>query len=141
MDGDSFHAAEAHYAESAGARRSARAPLFPFSSKLLLFGMAAFWAIVIWGVWQNRSGHPIEFVVPVGFRGRFEIIVDRAAVDDLKLVGGQYVISIPPSAVLRLNSADPFHRWHQESCHDQSGKQLEIQSEGGGAATYYWRVR
>ena len=84
-------------------------------------------------IYLSRPGPPIEFIVPSDFRGKIEVIRDRNKGEDLKFEQGRCVFVIPPSGVIRVKEAYPFHRWHSESCRDEDGKKMHL--EGKGATT------
>jgi len=78
----------------------------------------------------NRSGMPIKFVVPVGFRGEFSIVKDRTNGQDLKLHYGVWVFEIPESGVLVVNDDYPFFMWHQETYVYSDGRTARVESLG-----------
>jgi hypothetical protein len=78
----------------------------------------------------DRSGPPIEFVVPSGFHGTIEIIRDRRNGENLKFEHGRYVVVVPPSGVIRLKDAPPVYHWHEESCRDTDGHPRKLEGKG-----------
>ena len=63
---------------------------------------------------HNRSGPPVHFILPDGYRGAFRIVVDPVGLD-VKPTNGTYVFRIPVGGILRVKSARPFRRWHEET--------------------------
>lgn len=51
-------------------------------------------------VYLNRSGEPVEFVVPVDYQGTIELIKDQRRGEVPRFQDGKYVFLIPPSGVL-----------------------------------------
>lgn len=78
----------------------------------------------------NRSGPPIEFVIPVGFQGPIEVVRDRSHGDELTYEHGRYVITVPASGVVRLRVEPPVYRWHQEFCRDANGQIRRLEGKG-----------
>jgi hypothetical protein len=79
--------------------------------------------------WADRSGPPIHFVIPTGFRGGFQLVVDRVNGVDVALRNGRYTYSIPASGVLRVRSLRPFEHWHTVSAAFPDGKPLPWSSQ------------
>lgn len=77
----------------------------------------------------RRPGPPVVFVVPSGFRGTIEVIMDRKQGEDLRCEHGTYRIVVPGSGVVRVKETFPFHRWHEELCRDTDGKPKHLEGK------------
>jgi hypothetical protein len=78
---------------------------------------------------RDRSGPPVEIVVPDGFRGSFWIVLDPTA-QDIPVADGRHIAIIPANGVLRVRSFLPLARWHAESARYASGAPLPIAHPG-----------
>lgn len=76
----------------------------------------------------HRSGPPVELVVPKGFTGTIWLIIDPAA-QEIPLVDGRYLITIPAGGVLRVRSHSPLQHWHSFSARYEDGT-LILQDHG-----------
>jgi hypothetical protein len=80
---------------------------------------------------SNRSGKPIRIILPVGFRGEFSIVKNRAEGQDLKLQDGVWVFEIPAGGVLVVNDDYPFYIWHPPlGCFYSDGRPVEVKDLG-----------
>jgi hypothetical protein len=72
----------------------------------------------------SRSGRPIEYVVPDGYKGRLWVLFDPAA-SELPVIDGRYQVLFPPDGLLRVGSMRPFERWHESKARYVSGSPLQ----------------
>jgi hypothetical protein len=80
--------------------------------------------------YHNRSGYPIVVVVPEGYRGPVELIIDRQQGVDIPLVDGKYTYHIPQTGTLVIKDDSPFRQWHPETAMYTSGKRIPMAYEG-----------
>ena len=74
----------------------------------------------------QRSGDPIQVVVPDKFKGKFCIIEDpREGIETPLVTGGKRVYRIPQKGVFKVKSLDVFCEWHEESYRFEDGKPLK----------------
>ena len=71
----------------------------------------------------HREGPSVDFIVPDGFRGVFQISPKDGA-HPIKLVNGRYIIEVPSSGTLYVDDMRPFRQWHQERAFFKSGSPL-----------------
>ena len=134
---------------------------FQFALKKKLTVLAALLgaALLFHLLFLSHSGHPVEFVVPTGFRGTVEVIKDSRNGQDVEFKRARYVITVPPSGIVRLKDATFFHRWHAEIFRDEKGRPRQAEDLGSTAGqrrtgpnsfehssdmdgtTYRWEVR
>ena len=72
----------------------------------------------------DRSGPPVEVVVPDAFIGPVFVILDETRGSDIPFRDGKYIVEIPPDGRLRVKSLGPFEGWHKETWRYASGKTL-----------------
>lgn len=84
-------------------------------------------AIFILSGCGGAKGPPIDFVVPKGFAGPIWIMLDSSA-QDIPLVKGRYLVTIPSNGILRVRTFEPFHSWHQASARYDDGPPLPLTS-------------
>ena len=75
----------------------------------------------------SRSGLPIDFVVPTGNSGPIWIVEDAKRGGEIPQNDGHYQIEVPPSGVVRVSSAAPFHRWHEQSARYADGTPIPME--------------
>jgi hypothetical protein len=72
-------------------------------------------ALVLWVVClvgcDDRSGPPVELVVPVGFTGTVRVMLDPAG-PEIPLIDGRYQIVVPLDGLVRVRSFRPLEQWH-----------------------------
>jgi hypothetical protein len=108
--------------------------------------------------YAHRSGAPIKFVLPAGYRGEFSIVKNRAHGLTPKLQNGAWVFEFPAGGVLVVNDDSPFCQWHQETYTYSDGHPADVEGLGSIAGmiqtgpnswkgsgeydgtTYRWRV-
>jgi len=73
----------------------------------------------------ERTGLPVRFVVPDGFRGRIEIIEAKDA-EEVGLDRGEYLYRIPEGGILRVRKAVGFGHWHKTYAFFSSGRELSV---------------
>jgi hypothetical protein len=74
------------------------------------------------------GGHitsPIEYVLPDGYRGEFEIVESKDG-DPLPIENGAEVCHIPASGTLHIDTLESFRNYHRESARYVSGFALPI---------------
>ena len=72
---------------------------------------------------RNPSVH---YVLPDGYTGVFEIILDEQNGLDVTREGWSYTYEIPPDGVLRVRSFAPFRRMHTVTAAYRSGSGIVI---------------
>jgi hypothetical protein len=82
----------------------------------------AFTAITMTSCGPERSGLPVEFIVPDGFHGIFVIKEDRNSGAKPEYVEGRVRYTVPVSGVLHTADVRPLRRWHSESAKYLGGK-------------------
>jgi hypothetical protein len=60
----------------------------------------------------DRSGPPIDIIVPQGFTGPVWIVENPASGTVIPLIRGRYRVVVPPNGVVRVASLKPFEQWH-----------------------------
>jgi len=70
-------------------------------------------------------GRPVDYVLPDGYRGEFEIIQAKDG-GRLPIENGAEVCQIPTNGLLKVDSLEAFRRWHTESARYASGGGLEL---------------
>ena len=75
------------------------------------------------------SGRNIHFVLPDGYVGRFEVVLDEVNGADVKFENGRYTYEIPENGVLRVKSFEPFNEWHRKTAAYRSGKVIPDEDE------------
>jgi hypothetical protein len=70
----------------------------------------------------DRSGPPVRFVLPEGFRGVFQISVDRQNGSELTQSNGTIIIIVPTNACVVAKDDRFLTRWHKETASYPSGK-------------------
>lgn len=82
-------------------------------------------------VWQSSctSGRNIHFVLPDGYTGRFEVVLDEGNGIDVKVENDRYTYEIPESGVLKVKSFEPFNEWHKKTAAYRSGKVIPDENE------------
>src|SRR5207253_2627511 len=65
---------------------------------------------VVLGSCFGCKGAPnkVEFVIPNGFRGKFALVPDESIGIEFQRVNGRFVVTIPPSGVIRFKGYFPF---------------------------------
>jgi hypothetical protein len=79
----------------------------------------------------QRRGDPVHFVLPLGYRGAFKLVVDSKGTN-AELVGGRLTYLIPPSGTLLVRSDDPFLVWHEVSASFSDGSSLPLTNISAG---------
>jgi hypothetical protein len=59
---------------------------------------------------SERSGPPVELILPNGFTGTVWLVQDPAG-QEIPLVDGGYRITVPAAGVLRFRSLPPVEQW------------------------------
>jgi hypothetical protein len=72
----------------------------------------------------NNDGDPIHIVVPPGFEGVIQIVVDGKDGGGYQHLNGQHRYTIPADGVLHVRSSEPFEKWHKLSASDLAGKTI-----------------
>jgi hypothetical protein len=70
------------------------------------------------------SDPPIHYVIPDGYTGAFQIVLDEVKGVDIKLENGSYTYNIPKAGQLRVKSFQPFYGCHKEIARYTNGTQL-----------------
>ena len=70
---------------------------------------------------------PVEFVVPKEFTGPIWIVLDPNG-QEIPLVGDRFQVVIPADGVLRVQTFQPFDRWHQSYARYDDGSVLREMS-------------
>lgn len=73
-----------------------------------------------------QPGKPLHFVVPDGYEGVFEIVIDEKNGSEPKVENGRLVYRIPPSGVLAVKSIEPFQEPHKETAEYYRGDILIV---------------
>ena len=79
----------------------------------------------------NRSGYPIHFVVPNGYRGPLICLIDRRRGMDVPLADGQYTYRFPENGRLTIKDDAPFRGWHGMTVTYASGTLIPMDHEEG----------
>jgi hypothetical protein len=87
----------------------------------------------------NRGGSPVELVAPKGYTGMVWLVLDPNG-EDIRLVDGQYRITIPASGVLRVRSLQPMEQWHAFSARYDDGTPIPS-DDGKGIAPEVVAIR
>jgi hypothetical protein len=66
-------------------------------------------------------GRNIHFVLPDGYAGRFEVVLDEVNGIDVKFEDGRYTYEIPESGILKVKSFEPFNDWHRKTAAYRNG--------------------
>jgi hypothetical protein len=74
----------------------------------------------------QRPGRDVMFILPDGYRGRFEIALDHKDGNAPPLVDGKWILRIPETGRLRLNTLDIFQSWHSQSAFYRSGQRIPM---------------
>jgi len=77
----------------------------------------------------DASGPPIRFIVPNGFKGKFDIIQDPKSGVVLTNRGGTLTCVVPPTGQLHVRSLKPFGKWHSETASYADGTALLLQAD------------
>src|SRR5687768_7802659 len=80
----------------------------------------------------DGSGPPVHFIVPDGFRGRIDIVLDAKQGSRIETHDGTYVLIIPASGTLRVRSLQSLDRWHTATAAYVSGTSLPVLAGTGG---------
>jgi hypothetical protein len=78
----------------------------------------------------DRSGRPVEIVLPVGYQGAFSIVKDSKGGREPELNHGVWMFRIPESGVLKVKKTSPFHIWHRETHVYADGKSANVRPLG-----------
>jgi len=70
----------------------------------------------------ERTGPPIDFMIPPSVHGLIVIIEDKKGGEDVDLDAP--VCFIPTNAVLRLKTLAPFRRWHTVNARYMPGSEI-----------------
>jgi hypothetical protein len=62
-----------------------------------------------------KTGAPIHFLIPTGFRGEIQIVEDKQSGAALTQDGDRLVVKVPTSGRVVVQSFQPFEREHRES--------------------------
>lgn len=68
------------------------------------------------------SNHSIHYILPDGFRGKFQLLLDPEEGNDIVLRNGRYVIEIPPDGTFKVKTFKPFSEWHQVTAAYKNGR-------------------
>ena len=74
---------------------------------------------------SERSGPPVEYVIPDGFRGLFRISPNPNA-PPIPFVDGRCIVDIPQSGLLLVRDMEPFRRFHSGAARYTSGALLPV---------------
>lgn len=80
----------------------------------------------------DGGGLPVHFVVPDGFRGRIDIVLDTKHGSRMEAQDGRYTFIIPASGTFRVQSLQPLEKWHSTTAAYVSGTTLPVVAETGG---------
>ena len=83
----------------------------------------------------DGSGPPVHFVVPDGFRGRIDIVLDTKHGSRIETQDGRYTLVIPASGTLRVQSFRSLQRWHTTTAAYASGRALPVIGTAGTNST------
>lgn len=81
--------------------------------------------VLLWGLLGCSADKDVRFIVPAGFRGVFEIVVEADAPSP-ETSGGDVVFQIPPSGVLEVSQTDLLSRWHSSTAAFNDGSELQV---------------
>ncbi|MDQ3650520.1 MAG: hypothetical protein M3458_09685 [Acidobacteriota bacterium] len=68
----------------------------------------------------------IRYVLPDGYTGVFQIILDKAHGKGIEREGWRYTYEIPPNGILRVKSFEPLYGWHQVAAAYKNGSRILI---------------
>ena len=79
--------------------------------------------IATYAVWPgaNKSGPPVEIVLPDGYTGPVYLIEDKANGTEIRLANGRYLVEMPGNCRLRVKTLEPFQHWHPEALRYANG--------------------
>ena len=80
-------------------------------------------AILLSG-YEARS-EKVEFIIPDGFHGIFQLSPDSNA-PPIPFTNGCFIVEIPKSGKLLVKDTAPFKEWHKPSARYRSGKPIKI---------------
>ena len=63
----------------------------------------------------DRSGPPVRFVLPEGFRGVLEVFLDKANGNEVVKSNGTFVVAVPTNGRVAVKSDEFLRRWHTET--------------------------
>jgi hypothetical protein len=75
-------------------------------------------------MFQVAQDRTICFVLPDGYRGAFQLVLDKKKGIDVIGKDGRYIYEIPASGVLKVKSFKPFEGWHKEIAVYKSGESI-----------------
>lgn len=71
-------------------------------------------------------GRRVHYVLPDGYIGAFNIIVDEAKGAEALLKDGRYTYEVPPTGILRVKSFDQFRGMHEETASYRNGTEIPV---------------
>lgn len=63
----------------------------------------------------DRSGPPVHFILPQGFRGVFQLSLDKQNGNPIIKSNGTLIITVPTNASLTVKDDKFLSRWHRET--------------------------
>ena len=79
----------------------------------------------------DGSRPSVHFIVPDGFRGRIDIVLDTKYGSQIKTQDGRNTYVIPASGTLRVHSFRSLQRWHTTTAAYASGMTLPVIGTAG----------
>ena len=96
-----------------------------------------FWCVVLVLSTQSLIGGcmskpvpRIRIIVPVNYKGQFQIVKDSHSGVGLQYANNAYTFTIPPSGVLRIKDDSPFGEWHELTVEDENGNAVAVKELG-----------
>jgi len=81
-----------------------------------------------------KPASTIHFVVPKGYTGLVDLVVDPNNGQVLNETNGCYVVSVPTNGILRIQNPNVFEPWHELLATYSTGDKMEIDDEALPAA-------
>jgi len=82
---------------------------------------------------SSTPSGPVRFIVPDGYRGAFDLILDPTNGVTFAKTNGEYVLVIPPSGQLRVRTFSILAQPHEEFAAYASGQSIPSDSSLKGA--------
>ena len=73
---------------------------------------------------DHGEGDPVHIIVPAGFQGIVQIVVDGTDSGGYRYTNGRHEYTIPASGILHVRTSEPFHQWHKRTAADTAGNPI-----------------
>jgi hypothetical protein len=98
----------------------------------------------------NRSGPAVQFILPEGFRGIFQVSFDKQHGRTVTESNGVLIIEVPTNAIALVGRDEFLTRWHQVSASYPSGtvysseafdtNSIALYTLASSGHTYWWML-